>query len=330
MRRGVFVCSLMSVLVAACLSQTAQAQWKGGLIGGGMGAGIGAIAGGGKGALIGGLVGGSVGALTEHSRKQSKKTKRQRQADEAALAQQHREQQRALAAQQAEIRRLQDQQRQQADQQSLAAIQGELVTLGYAPDNTNGAYTVATQQAIEQYQYNSHLPVNGLASDELLRHLQISRQQAQDAVFRQQVASIQGNLNTLGYGPGPANGAYTTQTRDAIARYQFDHGLLADGAPSAAISGHIQETVSDTAGRYKPGADAPTVRELVQEIQVNLAALEYDPGEIDGLFGPKTSVAIMAYQSNQALTTNGLASLSLLQHLERTRATADGLAVPQG
>ena len=33
---------------------------------------------------------------------------------------------------------------------------------------------------------------------------------------------------------------------------------------------------------------------------------------------------------NQGLTANGLASRSLPQHLERTRATAEGLAVPQG
>ncbi len=231
---------------------------------------------------------------------------------------------------QAEIRRLQEQQHQQAEQQSLAAIQGELVDPGYAPDNTNGIYTAATQQAIEYYQYNSHLPVNGLPSDVLLQHLQNSRQQAQDSFFRQQVASIQRSLSMLGYNLEPLDGTFTTQTREAIARYQADHGLFAHGTPSAALAAHLQETVADTGGKYKPGADEPTTRELIQEIQVNLAALKYDPGPIDGQFGRKTSAAIMAYPSNHGMTTNGLASLGLLQRLECTRAVSEGLASVAG
>ncbi|MDJ0895255.1 MAG: peptidoglycan-binding protein [Alphaproteobacteria bacterium] len=323
MRRGAVLGGLTAALAIAVLPVDASAQWKGALIGGGAGAMIGGAAGGGGGALLGGALGAGTGALIENEKNKGDRRKRDREEAERRNA----EHQQQLQAQQQEIEQLRLQQQQQADQAMLSQIQAELVALGYNPDNTTGSYTPATQQAIEHYQFNNLIPVNGLPSQELLRHMQITRQQVEDPAYRARVQSIETNLTALSYRNGPSDGTYTAQTRSAIQSYQMDHGLLADGVPSEELERHIAETVADTAGGYKPGTDQMTDAELVREIQVNLAALEYDPGPIDGQFGNRTSAAIMMYQEEQGLVQSGVPSIGLLQHMERVRAMDEGMAI---
>ena len=51
----------------------------------------------------------------------------------------------------------------------------------------------------------------------------------------------------------------------------------------------------------------------VTELQTLLAQAGFDPGAADGIFGPATHAALMAYQQNAGLTANGEATLDLLQ-----------------
>ena len=62
------------------------------------------------------------------------------------------------------------------------------------------------------------------------------------------VRSIQTDLTTLGYDPGPADGHTGQKTADAIIRYQKDHQLLADGTPSPALAQHIRLKVQQAGG----------------------------------------------------------------------------------
>ena len=62
------------------------------------------------------------------------------------------------------------------------------------------------------------------------------------------VRSIQTDLATLGYDPGPADGTTGRKTTDAIIRYQRDHQLLADGTPSPELARHIGLRVQQAGG----------------------------------------------------------------------------------
>ena len=62
------------------------------------------------------------------------------------------------------------------------------------------------------------------------------------------VRSIQTDLATLGYDPGPADGMTGQKTTDAIIRYQRDHQLLADGTPSPELARHISLRVQQAGG----------------------------------------------------------------------------------
>ncbi len=71
--------------------------------------------------------------------------------------------------------------------------------------------------------------------------------------------------------------------------------------------------------------DAVKALGLVREIQRHLKALGYNVGEIDGVFGGRTALAIGKYQKKRGLRVNGRPSsqlLSLLQRDVRTRSRA--------
>jgi peptidoglycan hydrolase-like protein with peptidoglycan-binding domain len=76
-------------------------------------------------------------------------------------------------------------------------------------------------------------------------------------------------------------------------------------------------------GAAAPGVDIGLSTTEVSEMQTLLAQAGFDPGAIDGIFGPATSAAITAYQQAQGLDVNGLASMELL---ERLRTNAMGAA----
>jgi hypothetical protein len=58
--------------------------------------------------------------------------------------------------------------------------------------------------------------------------------------------------------------------------------------------------------------------EVVIETQKSLKALGYNPGVADGVLGPKTTSAILAYQRRHGLVTDGEPSVKLLEHLQKT------------
>jgi membrane-bound lytic murein transglycosylase B len=52
-----------------------------------------------------------------------------------------------------------------------------------------------------------------------------------------------------------------------------------------------------------------------QDLQNRLAAHGYDPGEVDGVIGPKTRVAIRQFQREIGEVPDGFATLALLNRL---------------
>lgn len=53
-------------------------------------------------------------------------------------------------------------------------------------------------------------------------------------------------------------------------------------------------------------------RNMVRQTQALLTALNYDPGPVDGTFGPRTGKAISAYQQHRGLPVTGVPSEELL------------------
>ena len=105
-------------------------------------------------------------------------------------------------------------------------------------------------------------------------------------------------------------GAALFATGGALTGVLIDEGDLDLGEPlwrrSAAANAQQSSRYNQARG---PG------RALVVGIQTELNNLGYDPGPIDGIMGPRTSVAISRYQKDQKLLIDGQASVDLAQHI---------------
>ena len=83
----------------------------------------------------------------------------------------------------------------------------------------------------------------GYLSEADIGRLLTSIQESKRSDFENLVSSIQKNLATLGYDPGPPDGVLGTRTRAAIRKFQSQKGLEADGEPSKQVLSHIRESI---------------------------------------------------------------------------------------
>jgi peptidoglycan hydrolase-like protein with peptidoglycan-binding domain len=110
------------------------------------------------------------------------------------------------------------------------------------------------------------------------------------------VKKAQTNLNARYYDPGPIDGLFGPKTDKAVRYYQLDRNLVGDGVVG-----------SRTWARLDP----PTVRkgskgQAVTMLQQLLTDYGYDPGVIDGDFGPNTENAVKEFQGDYGLTVDGI------------------------
>ncbi len=256
MRRHLLFQLLLTGLFAIVITDPAGAQRR--AFGGGLlGAGIGGAAGGKKGAAIGGAIGLGLGLIGEKKeRKRRRKEKEQARQREQAYQQQQLQLQQQRQEQERQVRELQQQRT--PDPRLVKDIESELQALGYHPAGAvEGIYTGETRYAIESYQYNNRLQIDGLPSAQLLDHLSSTRASLQNAQLQQRIEDLEQQLSGLDYRPGPADGVYTTQTRAAIESYQYENGLQANGRPPQGLLEHVQETHHDaqrSGGRVSAGA----------------------------------------------------------------------------
>jgi len=112
--------------------------------------------------------------------------------------------------------------------------------------------------------------------------------------------------------------------------------LHANGEPAEGIAGPVQLAFASPAApawRDRPGPAKPSALVLAQaedlnetaRVQKALTDLGYEPGPIDGDFGPTTARAIAAYERDNGLEETGQISPELLARLEgRPVEAADG------
>lgn len=104
---------------------------------------------------------------------------------------------------------------------------------------------------------------------------------------------LQHALADLGYPIGTIDGVYGPATTDALAAFQRDNGLDADG--------HLDRA---TAEALEQEADA-TEHLMVESIQTQLTELGH-PVEVDGVWGDATEAAIEAFQTELGLDPSGI------------------------
>jgi peptidoglycan hydrolase-like protein with peptidoglycan-binding domain len=126
--------------------------------------------------------------------------------------------------------------------QLVTAIQRELKVRGYGGGPADGILREETRKAIADYQRDHSLPISGLPSDELLRHILLGEtvstgsvaEVADPAAAPQlkvdvRVKAVQQILADLGYAPGPIDGAMGSATERAVKAFQHDRKIAETG-----------------------------------------------------------------------------------------------------
>lgn len=211
---------------------------------------------------------------------------------------------------------------------TVLELQRELNRLGFDAGPVDGLMGARTRTAIEAYQRDHQLLVDGQPTARLLSHVRASAQSrapapaavtpSRSGLSSQQVADIQEALRGLDYSVGRASGRLDDETRAAIRSYESDHGLLMSGEPSAELLRHMRDRVGAAAATSSTSVDANTLA----RIQAELRTRGYPIPLISGRMDEPTRQAIGEYQQGQGVAVTGEPSEALLEALRVGSANA--------
>lgn len=208
---------------------------------------------------------------------------------------------------------------------TVMEVQRELNQLGYNAGTADGLMGARTRSAIQAYQRDSKLRVDGQATSSLLSHVRGTARGGAPAApapvaepQSQQIADIQNALRSRGYRIERPSGQLTDETRAAIRKYESDHGLLMSGEPSTELLRHMRQRADagSVSAAPAPVADANTVARIQTELRVR----GYPIPTISGRMDAQTRQAIGEYQQGQGVAVTGEPSAALLAELRSASA----------
>jgi peptidoglycan hydrolase-like protein with peptidoglycan-binding domain len=208
------------------------------------------------------------------------------------------------------------------DRELIIQAQRQLKALGFNPGAIDGNVGSQTSAAVREYQRAYRLPQTARLDDTTLRSLLPDRFQTPTVPTglsnREAIIRAQRQLKVLGFDPGTTDGDVGPQTEAAVREYQRAYRLPTTGMLDEATLRSLLAEPPDT-----PPAPLSN-REVVLQAQRQLKALGFNPGTIDGNFGPQTQAAVREYQRAYRLPPTGTLDDTTVRSLlpERTRSSA--------
>ena len=230
----------------------------------------------------------------------------------------------------------------------VSKLQARLVELGYYSITPDGIYNSDDIAAVRAFQRVNNLTVNGigdLATQQTLYADYALKADAQTndpqnpGVLRigssgDAVRMLQTRLIDLKYLTGRADGIFGTQTALAVTAFQKINNLATDGI---AGSRTLSVLYGANAKSNTPSAplDQPFVPltvgskgSEVSSVQQRLITLKYLTGNADGIFGPRTFLAVKAFQERNRLDADGIVGKLTLAAINSSKAIAAAGVIP--
>jgi peptidoglycan hydrolase-like protein with peptidoglycan-binding domain len=126
------------------------------------------------------------------------------------------------------------------------------------------------------------------------------------------VVRLQTLLTTAGFNPGATDGIFGSRTFAAVQAFQAANGLAVDGIVGVQTWTALGVNCQAPPPPPPPPIGAcPTLRlgtrgNSVVRLQRLLANAGFNPGPIDGIFGPGTLAAVRAFQASRGLRVDGI------------------------
>ena len=167
----------------------------------------------------------------------------------------------------------------------------------------------APADAIERVNESRHVPVDDVAGPltGVARRATIPEPPSTDRIER--VKALQSQLSWLGFEPGQLDGRYGPLTTGAVRRFQEARDLPVDG-----VVGPLTADALRASTRQRPTTDRT---QRVKALQRQLTALGFEPGPVDGRYGPHTTEAVKRCQQAYDLRVNGIADPLTQRALEQ-------------
>lgn len=213
-------------------------------------------------------------------------------------------------------------------------LQKRLQELGYYSSRLDGVCLSDDITAIRNFQKANGLKVDGKAGYDTQTKLYSSEAVRGNAVVTtsstlrvgsegQEVVNLQNRLIALGYLTGAADGKFGSNTRTALIAFQKANGLVRDGVAGSKTLAAL-ESSSVVTNKVQTGTTLRmgSVSTAVQSLQNRLIALGYLTGKADGIFGTKTSLAVINFQKANGLKADGIAGSKTLNLLNKTGAVS--------
>jgi peptidoglycan hydrolase-like protein with peptidoglycan-binding domain len=180
----------------------------------------------------------------------------------------------------------------------VRALQRRLGQLGLEPGPIDGQYGALTVAAVERFQRAEALPADGVVGPLTADRLRATGSGPPAADRIEQVKALQRQLSWLGFEPGTVDGRYGPITTGAVKRFQEANDLTVDG-----VVGHDTRDALRASLAQRPSADRI---DRVKGLQRQLSWLGYEPGRVDGRYGPLTAAAVGRFQDSHELPADGV------------------------
>ncbi|MBQ6369809.1 MAG: peptidoglycan-binding protein, partial [Parasporobacterium sp.] len=224
---------------------------------------------------------------------------------------------------------------------SVLELQNKLYRNGFLTAKPDGIFGNYTETALKKFQLYNGLAVSGLADQDTLNRVSsnaaVSNKWLQMGSSGEAVMSLQRILQELGYLDAEPDGAFGRLTYRAVAAYQGDHGLTADGIVGAvttssliSLPGILEMTGQKTEAEKEPDSsvkEETAVPAIVRDetllkkgmtgdsvlsLQQALIRNGYLHAEADGIFGNKTEKALKQFEVYNDLSVTGMVDQTLL------------------
>ena len=223
--------------------------------------------------------------------------------------------------------------------QDVKDLQQALISLGYLHTDATGTFGSATKEAVEAFQKDMGLSVDGVAGPKTLTKLydktevvEGDSQSASGSTLKKGdegsgVTELQNLLKAAGYFSSECTGYFGSITETALKNYQRDKGLTVDGlagertlASLRAQQGGSGSSVElNASGTLRQGDESDQVKAL----QLKLIEKGYLTTEATGFFGSATESAVKKFQKDNGLSQDGVAGPSTLKALNATSLEGD-------
>jgi peptidoglycan hydrolase-like protein with peptidoglycan-binding domain len=191
----------------------------------------------------------------------------------------------------------------------VTALQRQLAWLGFDPGPIDGHYGSLTTVAVERFQRAQGLAVDGVVSPTTAELLSDSAP-APTTERMERVKALQRQLGWLGFEPGLVDGSYGPLTTGAVKRFQETHELKVDGVVDQATADALRASIAQrpSSGRL----------DRVKALQRQLTWLGFEPGPVDGRYGPRTTDAVRRFQDSHDLPVDGVVGSDTRTALEQS------------